>query len=131
MTWTSELRNNPEGILLTIPERFFNDYPGGEKTFRKIIEDMNTKDFYTWGNTISSIPKLPVIYCYLCFKGFIQYRTNIVQFSKNQSREYNDGGIIRVFENKNWVDLTGPIIKAPEEFPKKGFQGFRYVQKIF
>jgi hypothetical protein len=132
MTWNSEKHNNPEGILITMPERFFDEYPGGEDTFRRIIEALEHLPTPVWGNTISSIPKLPVVYCYICFRGYIQYRLNIMEFRSGESREYHDGGIVRVFKNKNWVDLTGPVVKAPDGmFPKKGFQGFRYVKKLF
>lgn len=132
MTWLSERTNNPDGILITFPAALLKEYPGGEKMIRRVLERSCGEEQIVWGNTISALPKLPVIYCYVCFLGFIQYRLNIVQFRANETRSYDDGGIIREFEDKNWVDLGGPVIKAPEgEFPKKGFQGFRYIQKIF
>lgn len=132
MTWHSEKMNQPEGILITMPAKFFQEYPGGKEQYCYILERMNENDRIIWGNTISSIPKLPVVYCYICYDGYVRYRLNIVDFEKNTSKDFNDGGLIRIFKNKNWVNLTGPVVKAPEgEFPKKGFQGFRYVQKLF
>ncbi len=128
MTHTGKI----EGILLTIPERFFRDYPGGEKQFRKIIEGLNVTDSYKWGNTCGSgVPRLPVAWCYLVFKGAVQYRCDIASFEKNSSKEFNDGGIIRVFRNKNWIWLQGPVVSAPYNIPQLGFQGFRYTSYIF
>jgi hypothetical protein len=121
----------PEGILLTMPERFFQHYPGGLDQYRKILEGMNETDKYTWGNTIANIPSIEVPYCFLVFGGKVQYRTEIVGYQRNITREYSDGGITRIFENKNWVDLQGPVIKAPFDIPMKGFRGFRYTSLLF
>ncbi|HET6991016.1 MAG TPA: hypothetical protein VFJ43_06815 [Bacteroidia bacterium] len=84
-----------------------------------------------WGQTIANIPTIDVLWCYIVFNGMVQYRMNIVNFERNASKEFNDGGIIRVFNNKNWINLTGPVIKAPREIPWKGFQGFRYTEMLF
>src|SRR5690606_19709003 len=52
-----------EAILITVPARFFKEYPGGEKQFRKILEGLNETDRYEWGNTCGGgIPKIPVKY---------------------------------------------------------------------
>lgn len=120
----------PEGILITMPVRFFSDYPGGEPQFRAIMDKLNKVDI-PWGQTISSIPKHEVLYCYLVFGGKVQYRLNIMSYEKGTSKEFNDGGIIRVFRNKNWVNLCAPIIPAPIDIPMRGFQGFRYTEFLF
>jgi hypothetical protein len=128
----SNLAYNPEGIIITMPLRFFDDYPHGEAGYRRIVEYMNVKEDIVWGQTISGIPKVEVPYCYICFGGFVQYRFQIVNYEKNATKEFNDGGIIRVFENKNWVNLCAPVVKAPKEkFPQRGFQGFRYTPLLF
>lgn len=121
-----------EAILITVPAKFFKEYPGGEKQFRKILEGLNKTDAYQWGNTCGAgIPKIPVKYCYLVFQGKIQYRTEIARFERNKSMEFNDGGITRVFRHKNWVWLQGPVERAPRDIPRKGFQGFRYSEWLF
>lgn len=114
-----------------MPARFFDLYPGGEKQFRHIMDMVDKHDTITWGQTISNIPKQPVIHCYLVFSGKVQYRLTIIDFEKNVSKEFNDGGLIRVFNNKNWANLCGPVIAAPFDIPMKGFQGFRYTDDLF
>lgn len=121
----------PEGIIITMPEKFFAEYPGGEAQFRHIMEAMNHHDTIVWGNTIANIPQHEVLYCYLCFKGFVQYRLNILDYERNVSKQFSDGGIVRVFSNKNWVNLCGPVIPAPRQIPRTGFQGFRYTHLLF
>ena len=124
--------HKPEGIIITMPSKFFDEYPNGEAGYRRIVESMNRFDDVMWGQTISAIPKHEVLYCYICFGGYVQYRFNIVDFEKSVSKEFNDGGIIRVFKNKNWVNLCGPVVKAKDcEFAMKGFQGFRYTNILF
>jgi len=120
----------PSGIAITVPARFFDEYPGGEKQFRYIIGLLNESGM-KWGQTISGIPKLEVDYVYLVFGGKVKYRCSIHSFEKNVSKEFGDGGIVRCFNNKNWVNLIGPVEKAPSDFWMKGFQGFRYMDFIF
>lgn len=128
----SKLSYKPDGIIITMPARFFQEYPGGEATYRRIVETMNVREEVIWGNTIANIPSVEVAYCYICFAGYVQYRFSIVDFEKNTSKEFSDGGIVRVFHNKNWVNLCAPVVKAPKEkFPQKGFQGFRYTPFLF
>lgn len=121
-----------EAILITVPAKFFKEYPGGEVQFRNVIERMNVTDRYRWGNTCGSgIPKIPVKFCYLVFGGKVQYRTEIFGFDRKRSMTFNDGGIRRTFERKNWVWLQGPVERAPRDIPRKGFQGFRYSGWLF
>lgn len=114
-----------------MPTRFFKEYPGGESSFRRIIERLNYSDVFKWGNTIASIPKQEVPYCYLVFGGKVQYRTEILEYERNKTMTFYDGGIERVFTNKNWIWLRGPVERAPRQIPMRGFQGFRYCDYLF
>lgn len=118
-------------ILITVPKRFFNEYPGGLKAFETFIENMNADNMAVWYNTISNIPKASVQYCYSVYRGKVQYRLNVMEFQRNRSISFAEKGKRRDFPNKNWVLLTAPVIKARIDIPMKGFQGFRYTEQLF
>ncbi len=121
-----------DAIMLTLGQKFFKLYPGGERQVRRQLERMNNSDNYYWMQLCGSgVPKVKVDYCYLVFNGKVQYRCDIVKYSKRESGEFTDGGITRVYSNKNMVYLQGPTITAPCEIPFKGFQGIRYTELLF
>lgn len=117
-------------IIITMPERFFKEYPNGEDGFKKVMGYVDEGKL-TWGQTISGIPKQEVQFVYLCYRGKVQLRLTLVDFEKNVSKEFNDGGIARRFKNKNWANLCGPVVWADGDYPQRGFQGFRYTEFLF
>ena len=117
-------------IIITVPEKFFREYPGGESQFKEIMNRVD-QGLTTWGQTISGIPKQEVQFVYLCYRGKIQLRLTLLNFEKNCSKSFGDGGIIRNFRNKNWANLCGPVVWAERDFPQRGFQGFRYTEFLF
>jgi hypothetical protein len=130
--------DKPDAIIITIPAKFFQDYIGGLKQFEHVMNQMNHIDII-WSNTIANIPKQEILYCYLCYYNKIQYRLNIIDFEKGKTKSFvqsagvfsEDDNIEREFKNKNWVNLSGPVIKAPVDIHFQGFQGFRYTEKFF
>lgn len=126
----------PEAILINVPDAFFN-HKGKiegdrEIAFRKFYEQMGKSDnsedcFYHF---ISSIPTVEQIqYVYVCFKGYVQYRAILVQFLRNQPVMLPG---YQHPEPRNWCVTTGPVIKALENnFPMKGFRGFKYTKQLF
>lgn len=121
----------PAGIAITMPAKFFEEGVYTTETFDRMMAIGNERGDFIWGQTISAIPQLEVEYVYLVFGGRVQYRLSILNYEKNATKQFDDGGIIRVFENKNWVNLCAPIVKAPFDFYMRGFQGFRYVDYLF
>lgn len=119
-----------EAIIITVPERFWNEYPGGEEAFEKEMSLISEGDG-TWMQTISNIPIQQVEFCYLIIHGKVTKRLTIHKYHKNKTMTFMDGGIPRTMENKNWVSLCGPVINAPMEIIRKGFQGFRYTKLLF
>lgn len=110
-----------------MPERFFQEYLGGEDAFKAVMEyvDAGTTN---WNQTISSVPKADVQFVYLCYRGKVQLRLTLLKFEKNISKTFCGE---RTFNNKNWAVLCGPVVWAEGDFPQRGFQGFRYTEFIF
>lgn len=120
----------PAGILITMPAKFFEEAYTPD-TFTRIMAIGNEREDFVWGQTISAIPTLEVEYVYLVFGGKVQYRLSILNYERNVTKRFDDEAVTRVFENKNWVNLCAPIVKAPSDFFMRGFQGFRYADFIF
>lgn len=121
----------PAAIAVTLPEAWFDDFEDGEDAFWRAMKHTDESDDYIWNQTISSIPKHEVQYVYIVFKGKVQVRLSVIDFLRNHSMSYQRSGFIADFPNKNWVRLTGPVVKAPSDFLMRGFQGFRYTSFIF
>ena len=119
----------PESIVVTMPLAFFKEY-----TIEKFEDEMAAMktNSLVWYRVVKNLPKFQTLYCYIVYYNKIQWRTNILEFEKNMTRTFvrPEGGI-RTFQNVNAILLCGPTIKAPIDFPMKGFQGFRYSEKIF
>lgn len=122
--------HSPDAIIITVPMAFAKEYPGGWPAFEKQLEYID-RGRLTWWNTIASIPKHRVEFVYLIYDGHLQCRLTAMTFQKNVTKSFTDGGVERIFEHKNWVQLCGPVIKNPEVQPMRGFQGFRYTELLF
>lgn len=71
-------------------------------------------------------PTKEVQYIYLVIGGRIRFRINFVM-GKEGRQTFDDG---RSMDGK-WIIGTGPLVRAPYKMPMKGFQGFRYTDKLF
>ena len=121
----------PDGIIVTIPMIVVEEN-GGEKILERYFEQMNFHDDWYWSQGLGQSPKYEVLYLYLLWNGLIRYRLNI-SHSEVGTREFKDfkNGGFRSINKKHWFICTAPVIKAPKDFIKKGFQGFRYTQELF
>lgn len=114
--------NPPVAIMINIPEAFFKDHD--EMSFRRFYQAMGREPFENahFNHFISCIPKMEVQHAYVCFKGKVQYKAIVVQYIKDgipQGLPYA--------ERRDWLVLTGPVVKAPENIEQRGFRGFQYV----
>lgn len=123
--------DQPEAIAITLPVAWFDDFKDGEASFWRQMKVVNDGDNDMWNQTISAIPKCEVPYVYLVFKGKVQVRLTVVDYLRNTSMSFQRHGFVADFKDKNWIRLTGPVIKAPTDFLMRGFQGFRYTTLIF
>lgn len=123
----------PEGILLTLPVAFFEDRQWTTETFKPYFERLMAKEDIVWNFKLTNLPKHDVAWVYFVFGGFVQYRLNLVEYERNVSKVFNDApdGHPRSFPACNWVIASGPARPAPFDIPMRGFQGFRYTQKLF
>lgn len=123
----------PEGIVLTLPVVFFDDRNTTIPKFMKMFERFMKKEDSLWNFRLTNLPTKEIAWVYLLFAGKIHYRLNFVQYERNVAKVFNDSPdrIVRSFPPSNWVIMCGPPLKAPCEFPFKGFQGFRYAADLF
>lgn len=122
-----------DGIVLTLPVKFFEDRKMTVKQFKKVFERHMAHDGAYWNFKLTNLPKQDVAYVYLIFDKQIQYRCNLVCYERKVTKSFRDAPDrkVRKFRNANWVLFTGPVVKAPHEWPQRGFQGFRYSTKLF
>lgn len=123
----------PEGIALTLPVMFFEDRKMTTAQFKKVFERYMKREDAIWNFRLSNLPTMDVLYVYLIFDRQFQYRCNLVMYERNKAKAFDDSpdGVVRKFPPSNWVLFTGPIVKPQDEWPQKGFQGFRYTTKLF
>ncbi len=116
----------PEAIMITISQAMLKEkgLASWTRNFLQCIDQEGCAYFMRLG----SQPKHQVLYVYLCIGGKVRYRANFVETHPEGAFTFNDG---KVLHGKAWVVLAGPVVKAPAVFPRKGFRGFRYTNKIF
>jgi len=116
----------PDGIILTISQAMLKE-KGLRNWLRNFFDAMGKSEWTYWfrqGNK----PKYEVMYVYLCIGGYIRYRINCVGYHGPSTLRFDDG---KEMYAHAWICTTGPLTRAPYRIPRKGFQGFRYTQKIF
>lgn len=127
------MTERPEGIIITVGAKMWgaNGYRHWLRNFLEAMEKSETdQDWYYWfrqGNQPVAGDHLS--YVYLCIGKKIRYRCFYAG---------SKGAMAMQFENhstpifgKAWVLVAGPIMRAPMTIEKKGFQGFRYTEKLF
>lgn len=118
-----------EGIIVTISAGMYGIH-GYRHWLANFLDAMNRYDdgvFY-WLRS-GAQPKQPDLqYVYLCIGGKIRYRCYFGGSRGSGNVEFLDG---RRMDGKSWLVLSGPVEKAPMVIRRKGFQGFRYTEKLF
>jgi len=72
-------------------------------------------------------PKQTPTYIYILIAGRIRYRIFFAGCDAGH-KKFDDG---KQMTAKTWIMGAGPLVKAPSKIERKGFQGFRYTDKIF
>lgn len=127
----SQLQQRPEGIIVTIGEKMWGIH-GYRHWLGNFLSAMKRHDDgVTYWLRQGNIPKQDssLLYVYLCIGGKIRYRAYYagargaaeMQFENRPDTLYG----------KAWVLISGPIERAPFKIVRKGFQGFRYTEKLF
>lgn len=120
-----------DAIMLTLPVMYFKDIGKTCDEFKHLFERYMQQPDSIWNFRLTNLPKQDVAWVYFVFDGQVQYRLNLVQYERNTSKVFKDGGVLREFPVSNWVILTGPVVKPAQPVYQRGFQGFRYCNQIF
>jgi hypothetical protein len=120
----------PDGILVTLPARFFVEYDHAK--YLEEIKEMNTNEGMIWYRVMKNLPTQDFLYVYTIIDNKIHHRSMFAGLIRNKTMIFGrpEGGR-RTFENANAVMMSGPIVMAPEVISMRGFQGFRYTHKLF
>jgi hypothetical protein len=124
-----KLQEPPIGIILTMPVAFFKETGHTSQTLLdQFMRVLNEDDDGLWYFLKKSLPTQDFLYVYIVWDGRVQVRANLFKLERGTTYRFCDtpGGKWRTFENKNWIILCGPVVKAPKDIAMKGFQGFRY-----
>ncbi len=121
---------HPDGIIVTLPKRFFEEYSHAK--YLQEIKDMNTNEGMIWYRVMKNLPVHDVLYVYTIIDNKIHHRSQFSGLIRNKTMTFGrpEGGS-RTFENANAVMMVGPVVMAPHEIPMRGFQGFRYTKTLF
>ncbi len=121
-----KLLEPPEGIIITISQKMIKEK--GYKNWLFNYFDAMESDDYTYWMRLGAQPKHNVVYVYLCIGGKVRFRSNFV-CSHGQARvTFIDGTEMTA---RAWIEMSGPLVRAPYEILMKGFRGFRYTHKLF
>lgn len=122
----NQLLEPPDAIIITISAEMLKE-KGLRKWLRSFLETMSREDWTYWMRQ-GAKPKHSILWVYLCIGNKVRYRANFVMSEGPGEMKFSDG--TKMFA-KAWIVMAGPVVKAPGEFPMKGFRGFRYTQKLF
>lgn len=122
-----------EGIIITVGAKMYGDH-GYRNWLRNFLGAMKLSekdsDFVYWfrqGNQPKADKSLQ--YVYLCIGGKIRYRCFFAGSLGPCSMKFVNHS--EEMYGRAWILVAGPVVKAPFVIERKGFQGFRYSQKIF
>ncbi len=119
--------DRPVGIIITIGEKWLKER-GYRNWYRDFMQAMNNEGYTYWLRQGNKPTVEDLLYVYICIHGKIRFRTLFVQAEGAGYKDFTNGN--RMFANA-WVVVCGPVVKAPFEIKRKGFQGFRYTEQLF
>lgn len=126
------LAEPPEGIIVTIGAKMIgaHGYRHWLKNFLAAMERSESDDDYCYWLRQGNQPTYPDLqYVYLCIGGKIRYRAFYAGSMGTREMQF-DNKPHPIF-GKAWIMISGPIVRAPYKIERKGFQGFRYTEKLF
>lgn len=115
-----------DAIIITISLAMLKE-KGYRNWRRNFLEAMAKEDCTYWMKQ-GAQPKRELLYVYLCIGGKIRFRANFVMSEGRGHKTFSDG---KTDYARAWVILAGPVTYPPAPVHMKGFQGFRYTEKLF
>lgn len=116
----------PEGIIITVSQSMIG-VNGYRQWLHNFLHAMR-QDEWIYSFRAATKPKQDVLYVYLCIGNRIRYRALYVRSTGACLKHFSDG---RTLEGKAWVEVCGPVVRAPKAIHMTGFQGFRYTPMLF
>lgn len=123
----------PEGIIVTIGAKMIGEH-GYRHWLRNFLEAMdksgNGEDWFYWlrqGNQPKADASLQ--YVYLCIGGKIRFRCYYAGSVGHAEKQFENHD--HPMYGKAWVLVSGPVARPLHPIIRKGFQGFRYTEKLF
>lgn len=136
------IADKSDSIVITFPVRFLIDLAGNcplfysadmiiMKGYRKLVQQIDEQiakpDNRIWYHSMNTKPTQTIEWAFITVLGKIRWRASVIEFQDRHEKQFEDG---RKKFARNWLVLAN-FIKAPEEIPYKGTQGFRYSEKFF
>lgn len=124
----------PEGVVVTFGQQMIKEQ-GGLKCFLKAFQNtmaQHEQGCY-WMHTCSNFPKYETDHIYIIVANRLYGRAYCGGYHRNQNADviaYGATGKQKLME-KPFVILSGPFEKCPYKRILRGFQGFRYCEKLF
>lgn len=120
----------PEALIVTIGRDMIQAQGGYRMWLQGFMECMaGYEDGHYYCLRSSNPPKrTDVQWVYLIVENKIRFRINFVIATGPEERTFDNGNTMWA---KGWILIAGPITRPPRPIPMRGFQGFRYTQKIF
>lgn len=120
----------PDGIIITVGAKMYGE-KGYRNWLRNFFDAMKRydEDYFYWFRQ-GTVPKNEsgLQYVYLCIGGKIRYRVYFAKAHASGQMTFDDG---RSLYGKAWIGVAGPVVRTPHVIKMKGFQGFRYTEKLF
>jgi hypothetical protein len=117
----------PDAIIITISAAMLKEK--GLRNWLRNFLDAMARENHTYWFRLGSVPRFDeLLYVYLCIGGYVKYRCFFAGTHPAGWMTFQDG---KQLYGKAWVYACGPVRKAPERIPMKGFRGFRYTHKLF
>ena len=123
-----KLDYQPDAVVITLSKEMMMER-GYKNWLREFLETM-AKDEWTYWFRTSGRPKHEVPWLYIVVGGKVRFRCNLVMTDGPGEKVFNSG---RSLFGRGWLVCAGPVVRPPKghTFPWKGFQGFRYTEKLF
>lgn len=121
----------PDALIVTMSKQNVNEWGGVDvldRFFQKQYGKENDATF--WYKIGNNLPLHEVLFVYVVIHNKIRWRFNCVGYEDTESVILHKAGKPVEYSGK-FVIITGVAIKAPEDIPYKGFQGFRYSNIIY
>lgn len=131
--------DRPEAVIITMSRETIKEWGSlnvVKRYFRRWFTGNNETVITTfWWRCGKNLPKVEVPFLYLIAENQIIFRFHVVEYHRTGEEgvmlyKYGDPERGELMKGC-FIVIAGPIMEPNEPIPYKGFQGFRYSQKLF